>query len=68
MSADSLITRDPNIFNGTPVLKGTRLPVHTLFDYLSDGLSLEYSWYVSMGSVCDSRSFMRRSRHEESKN
>jgi uncharacterized protein (DUF433 family) len=42
MSAHSLITRDPNILNGTPVFKGTRVPVRTLFDYLSDGLSLEY--------------------------
>jgi len=42
MSADSLITRDPNILNGTPVFKGTRVPVRTLFDYLSDGLSFEY--------------------------
>jgi uncharacterized protein (DUF433 family) len=42
MSADSLITRDPKILNGTPVFKGTRVPVRALFDYLSDGLSLEY--------------------------
>jgi uncharacterized protein (DUF433 family) len=42
MTAESLITRDPNILNGTPVFKGTRVPVRALFDYLSDGLSLEY--------------------------
>ena len=42
MTADSLITRDPKILNGTAVFKGTRVPVRTLFDYLSDGLSLEY--------------------------
>jgi len=42
MTADSLITRDPAILNGTPVFKGTPVPVRTLFDYLSDGLSLEY--------------------------
>ena len=42
MTADSLITRDPKILNGTAVFKGTRVPVKTLFDYLSDGLSLEY--------------------------
>jgi uncharacterized protein (DUF433 family) len=42
MIADSLITRDPKILNGTPVFKGTRVPVKALFDYLSDGLSLEY--------------------------
>lgn len=42
MIADSLVTRDPKILNGTPVFKGTRVPVKALFDYLSDGLSLEY--------------------------
>jgi uncharacterized protein (DUF433 family) len=42
MTAESLITSDPNILNGTPVFKDTRVPVRTLFDYLSDGLSLEY--------------------------
>jgi uncharacterized protein (DUF433 family) len=42
MIADSLVTRDPKILNGTPVFKGTRVPVKVLFDYLSDGLSLEY--------------------------
>lgn len=42
MTAESLITSDPKILNGTPVFKGTRVPISTLFDYLSDGLSLEY--------------------------
>ena len=42
MTAESLITSDPRILNGTLVFKGTRVPVRTLFDYLSDGLSLEY--------------------------
>ena len=42
MTAESLITSDPNILNGTPVFKGTRVPIRRLFDYLSDGLSLEY--------------------------
>jgi uncharacterized protein (DUF433 family) len=42
MTAQSLITRDSNILNGTPVFKGTRVPVRTLFEYLSNGLSLEY--------------------------
>ena len=42
MTAESLITCDPNILDGTPVFKGTRVPVRTFFDYLSDGLSLEY--------------------------
>lgn len=42
MTAESLITSDPKILDGTPVFKGTRVPVRALFDYLSDGLSLEY--------------------------
>ncbi len=33
---------NPGILGGTPVFSGTRLPVQTLFDYLSDGLSLDY--------------------------
>ena len=42
MTAESFITCDSKILNGTPVFKGTRVPVRTLFDYLSDDLSLEY--------------------------
>jgi uncharacterized protein (DUF433 family) len=42
MTSASLITCDPQILDGTPVFKGTRVPIRTLFDYLSDGLSLEY--------------------------
>jgi uncharacterized protein (DUF433 family) len=42
MTAESLISCDSKILNGTPVFKGTRVPVRALFDYLSDGLSLEY--------------------------
>ena len=42
MTAESLITSDPKILDGTPVFKGTRVPIRTLFEYLSDGLSLEY--------------------------
>jgi uncharacterized protein (DUF433 family) len=30
------------VSNGTPVFHGSRLPVQTLFDYLADGLSLNY--------------------------
>ena len=40
--ADGLVVSSPGILNGTPVFKGTRLPVQTLFDYLADGLSLDY--------------------------
>jgi uncharacterized protein (DUF433 family) len=33
MKSNELITVDPNILGGTPVFKGTRVPVKTLFEY-----------------------------------
>ena len=42
MTSDSLITVDREILGGTPVFKGTRVPVRTLFEYLADGLTLDY--------------------------
>ncbi len=41
MESADLITIDPNILGGTPVLKGTRVPVKTLFEYLENDYSLE---------------------------
>jgi uncharacterized protein (DUF433 family) len=41
MNATNLITVDPDILGGTPVFKGTRVPVKTLFEYLEDNYSLE---------------------------
>jgi len=35
------ITRDPEVMHGTPVFRGTRVPVKTLFDYLENGESLD---------------------------
>lgn len=35
------ITRDPDVMHGTPVFRGTRVPVQALFDYLEGGDSLE---------------------------
>jgi len=29
-----VIVKDPDILGGTPVFRGTRVPVQTLFDYL----------------------------------
>jgi uncharacterized protein (DUF433 family) len=37
-----LINRDPEIMSGTPVFRGTRVPVQTLFDWLEDKESLDY--------------------------
>jgi uncharacterized protein (DUF433 family) len=41
MQIDDLITVDPDILGGTPVFKGTRVPVKTLFDYLASNYTLE---------------------------
>jgi len=41
MNANDLVTVDPEILGGTPVFKGTRVPVKTLFDYLADNYSLD---------------------------
>jgi len=35
------ITRDPELMHGTPVFRGTRVPVQTMFDYIENGESLE---------------------------
>jgi hypothetical protein len=34
---DSVIIRDPDIMHGTPVFRGRRVPVQTLFEYLEGG-------------------------------
>ncbi|HXR08646.1 MAG TPA: DUF433 domain-containing protein [Candidatus Acidoferrum sp.] len=41
MQTDDLITVDQDILGGTPVFKGTRVPVKTLFDYLESNYTLE---------------------------
>ena len=40
MAETPLIQRSENILGGTPVFAGTRVPVHTLFDYLEEGENL----------------------------
>src|SRR5260370_11858401 len=41
MQSSDLITVDPDVLGGTPVFKGTRVPVKTLFEYLENNYSLE---------------------------
>ena len=41
MQSADLITVDREILGGTPVFKGTRVPVKTLFEYLEDDYTLE---------------------------
>jgi len=36
-----VIIKDAEILGGTPVFRGTRVPVQTLFDYLEGGETLE---------------------------
>ncbi len=38
-----VIIKNPDILGGTPVFRGTRVPIQTLFDYLEDGETLEDS-------------------------
>ena len=40
MDETSLIHTDPDILGGTPVFRGTRVPVKTLFEYLEDNYTL----------------------------
>lgn len=35
------ISMNKEILGGTPVFKGTRVPIKTVFDYLADGCNLE---------------------------
>ena len=36
-----VIVADPDIMGGTPVFRGTRVPVQTLLDYLEAGESID---------------------------
>ena len=38
----NVININPNILGGTPVFRGTRVPIQTLFDHLEEGLSIDY--------------------------
>lgn len=36
-----VIVKNPDILGGTPVFRGTRVPIQALFDYLEGGENLE---------------------------
>jgi len=40
-STDSVVVKNPNILCGTPVFRGTRVPLQLLFDSLERGRTLE---------------------------
>ena len=37
---NSLINVDKNVLGGTPVFKGTRVPIQNLFDYIEGGQTI----------------------------
>ena len=41
MTAKELINIDPEIMEGTPVFRGTRVPVQSLIDHLQSNIPLE---------------------------
>ena len=41
LSNQDVIVKDPDILGGTPVFRGTRVPLKALFDYLEAGETLE---------------------------
>ena len=41
MKYENVIEVDPEKLSGTPVFRGTRVPIQTFFDYLEDGESFE---------------------------
>jgi uncharacterized protein (DUF433 family) len=40
-SGETVIVRNPNVLGGTPVFRGTRVPLQALFDSLEGGETLE---------------------------
>jgi uncharacterized protein (DUF433 family) len=40
LTANQVITRDPDVLGGTPVFRGTRVPFQALLDYLEGGQTL----------------------------
>jgi uncharacterized protein (DUF433 family) len=36
-----IVSRDPDVMGGTPVFRGTRVPVQTLLDYLEGGETID---------------------------
>jgi uncharacterized protein (DUF433 family) len=41
MAAEKMVVEDPEILGGTPVIRGTRVPVHTVAAQLDAGTSIE---------------------------
>ena len=41
MTLEQIVQWDPEILGGTPVFRGTRVPIRSLFDYLEGGDTLD---------------------------
>ncbi len=41
MQLEQIVHRYPEILSGTPVFRGTRVPIRSLFDYLEGGDTLD---------------------------
>jgi uncharacterized protein (DUF433 family) len=41
MKLSSIIQSDPDILHGTPVFRGTRVPVESLFWHLEEGITID---------------------------
>jgi len=41
MTKATVVCRNPDVMGGTPVFRGTRVPVQTLLDYLEAGESID---------------------------
>jgi len=42
MKLDEIIEVDPEKLGGTPVFRGTRVPIQNLFDYLKAGIAWKF--------------------------
>ncbi len=41
VSSSNIVSRDPDVLGGTPVFRGTRVPLQALLDYLEGGQTLD---------------------------
>jgi uncharacterized protein (DUF433 family) len=65
MDSSEFVIKNPNIMGGTPVIRGTRVPVSTLFDYLMDGLTLEeFLDHFPTVQKADALAILEHSRYE----
>ena len=56
---------DPEIMSGTPVFRGTRVPVETLFNYIADGSSLdEFLECFPTVNSADAKQILEHSKQE----